>query len=111
MKILINACYGGFHPSKHSRTLYKTRTGKTWDDYQASMRTDPVMIQILQENGEIGRTRNMSRIELVEIPDQMAFKIEEMDGAERVRVVPPPNWRSLSLRSLRKVMAAMERDY
>ncbi len=46
-------------------------------------RSDPLLIQIVEELGERANTR-FSQLEIVEIPDGVEFVIEEYDGIEHI---------------------------
>ena len=127
MKIVINACYGGFGLSEKAilryaelkgLTLYPEGTGIfttywrvpedaredqsnyfTWslkEQHASNMRRakqvwheceiqrdDPALVQVVEELGADANAR-FAELEIVEIPDGVAWQIEEYDGLERV---------------------------
>ncbi len=92
MKILINTCFGGFRLSDECKQIYLRRLAAAnetpllelnpcRDD--TVLRTDPVLIQLVQELGPRASSRN-SRLEVIEIPDGVDWVIQEYDGIEWV---------------------------
>lgn len=104
-KIVINNCYGGFGLSHKAVQMYFEIKGqpifrdqdkdtgeyfttyytdpemkKYWGDSSLE-RDDPVLVQVVEELGEAadGFCANLS---IVEIPDGIAWQIEEYDGNE-----------------------------
>lgn len=86
MKVIINTCFGGFGLSKRAYDLYKQRAGVeniaeySWDeDYRA----DPIMVAVVKE---LGRDADdmFSCLEIVEIPDEYNYDIDEYDGLEHI---------------------------
>lgn len=47
-------------------------------------RTDPLLIQVIEELGEEANSR-FSRLEIVEIPDELEWEIDDNDGYETIR--------------------------
>lgn len=110
MKIVINACYGGFGLSNEAIQRYADIKGiKVWpvtteyghnvyytvppedqkedplsyiDDYSIP-RDDSVLIQIVEEMGEAASGK-YGRLKIVEIPDDVKWHIAEYDGNEWV---------------------------
>ena len=74
MKIVINACYGGFGLSKEA--LKKLNM----DEYKIK-RNDPLLIKIIEELGEKANG-NYANLKIIEIPDDVEYEIEEYDGWE-----------------------------
>ena len=97
MKVVINACYGGFGLSREACELYAERMGlnvgkfnDTWgffengDFYDRQIpRDDSVLVSIVEELGEKASSR-YSNLRVVEIPDGVEWEIEEYDGNEWV---------------------------
>lgn len=127
MKIVINACYGGFGLSEKAVLRYAELKGLTlypersplhttywlvpegeredqtnfhaWslEERRASnkrmseqtlsereiQRDDPALVQAVEELGADANAR-FAELEIVEIPDGVAWQIEEYDGLERV---------------------------
>ena len=127
MKIVINACHGGFGLSEKAvlryaelkgLTVYPEGTGSfttywlvpegeredrtnyyswPWEEQRASNkrlvkqvmnehtipRDDPALVQVVEELGADANAR-FAELEVVEIPDGVAWQIEEYDGFEHV---------------------------
>ena len=49
-------------------------------------RTDPDLINIIEEMGEKANSKN-SKLKIVEIPDDVNWRISEYDGQEKIREV------------------------
>ena len=47
-------------------------------------RTDPILIQVIEELGELESSDDSADLKIVEIPDNIEWKIHEYDGIERV---------------------------
>ena len=86
MKVIINTDFGGFGISEKAFELYKQRTGfeslpsHRCDEYY---RDDPIMISVIEELAEEGNDR-YSSLEVVEIPDDYGYAIDEYDGLETI---------------------------
>ena len=88
MKIVINDRHGGFALSEEAIAVYKAAHNITnenfWD--REIPRDDSVLVSIVETLGE--RANNSySRLSVVEIPDDVAWQIEEYDGCEWVAEV------------------------
>lgn len=55
-------------------------------DYESEFRTNPLLIQVIEELGDKASGR-FSKLSIVEIPDDVEFTIEEYDGFEHVAEV------------------------
>lgn len=87
MKIAINKCYGGFSVSKEVYDYL----GMKWDGYgydfsDKEKRSDPKLIEAIEKLGDSANGR-FAQIEIVEIPDDIDFTIEEYDGIEWIAEV------------------------
>ena len=83
MKIVINACYGGFGLSKEALALFNERSG-TVVTYDIEIKRDnPILVEIVEQLGESANTR-FSQLKVVEIPDDVEWGIEEYDGDEYI---------------------------
>lgn len=60
----------------------KTYREQTFIDYDLK-RDDPVLIQVVEELGELANGRH-AELKIVEIPDDVKWQIEEYDGLEWV---------------------------
>ena len=80
MKIAINKCYGGFGLSEEA---YKF-LGLEWDGYGYAFKDDrsnPRLIECIESIGKKANGR-FAKLEVIEIPDDVEFEIEEYDGIE-----------------------------
>lgn len=84
MKVVINACYGGFSVSKE---VYE-RMGKEWDGYGYAFdndRTNPDLIAVIEELGSEKSSGRCAELEIVDIPeDATDWEISNYDGVESV---------------------------
>jgi hypothetical protein len=112
-KVVINSCYGGFSLSEKAFVEYLKRKGikcvtkvdefDLVDFYENSIsdenyisqydyvsasnldtREDPDLIAIIEELGEESFGM-FSKLEIVEIPDDVEYEITEYDGLETIR--------------------------
>ena len=86
MKVVINRCYGGFGLSSKALTRYCELSNivnpedfYVWD----IERTDPILIQIVEEMGEDADDA-YSKLKIIEIADDVKWHIEEYDGIEHI---------------------------
>jgi len=85
MKIVINKCYGGFGLSKEAMDLYLERKGMQGEKLHDSEieRDDPVLVEVVEELGILASGK-YAEVEVVDIPDDVEWEIEEYDGNEWV---------------------------
>ena len=81
MKIVINACYGGFGLSKEALALFNERSGTTITYEHDIERNNPILVEIVEQLGESAGSR-FAELKVVEIPDDVVWGIEEYDGNE-----------------------------
>ena len=86
IKIVINACFGGFRLSKEAYDYL----GLEWDEYgdafswpDGDRRTDPKLVECVETLGEKA-SGNLSRLKVVEVPANVDWSIEDYDGSETV---------------------------
>ena len=104
-KIVVNRCYGGFALSREAILLMreygseeakkKVMMGEThpngkvndfscdWYSLYETSRDDPILIRVVEELGEKA-SGYVSNLQIVEIPDDVEWEIEEYDGQEWV---------------------------
>mgnify|MGYP000846139220 FL=1 len=85
MKIAINKCYGGFGLSEKAYEFL----GLEWDGYgydfnDCSKRNDLKLIECIETLGSDKASGKYAKLNIVEIPDDVEFEIEEYDGFEWV---------------------------
>ena len=86
MKVVINACYGGFGLSQAEIKRYHEIKGTTltedfWD--RDIPRDDPALVQVVEEMPREGGY-SFAFLKVVEIPDDVEWEIQEYDGNEWV---------------------------
>ena len=83
MKIVINICFGGFGLSSIGEIEYLNRSGvdvaSVWD----ISRTDPILVAMVKENSKL-YSGSFSQLKVVEIPDDVDWKISDYDGQEHI---------------------------
>lgn len=111
MKIIINKCYGGYSWSREACLWLREHGlqeaidfplfwGEKWSDgtiyekryegekerdsihFYDTERTDPLLIECLETLGSKACSSWASKLEIVEIPDDLNYTIEEYDGIE-----------------------------
>jgi len=106
VKVVLNRCYGGFGVSREalhrlrelgsSHALEETDVGEAWkgsgevrkdqliQSFLVSIpRDDKLLVQVVEELGSRA-SAHMADLEIVEIPDDVKWHIEDYDGAEWV---------------------------
>ena len=83
MKIVINACYGGFGLSKEALALFNERSGTVITHERDIERNNPILVEIVEQLGEAA-DGEFAELKVVEIPDDVQWQIEEYDGNEWV---------------------------
>ena len=85
MKIVINACFGGFGLSKEAYEFI----GIKWDGYGHGAeikRDDPLLIKCVETLGGDADGCHAD-LKVVEIPDDVEWEITEYDGYETIEEV------------------------
>lgn len=87
MKVLINRCFGGFGFSDYFVEEYHKRTGtyisNLYDD-SLSVRTSNDIIELVEKIGPEKSSGGLSKLKIVEVPDDVEWEIHEYDGMERI---------------------------
>lgn len=108
MKIVINRCYGGFGLSREAFHLLRGMgqkdaqqepdIGECWNDGSGLReaflnsfcgeipRNDPMLVEVVEKLGAAANAK-MAKLKIVNIPDDVDWKIEEYDGMEHVREI------------------------
>ena len=81
MKIVINACYGGFCLSEAARAELRKR-GQIRNE-RLPGRSNPILVQLIEEMGRAADGQ-CAELKIVEIPDGVDWEIVEYDGLESV---------------------------
>lgn len=85
IKVVINGCYGGFGLSSEAYAFL----GIPWDGFGYAYRndrTDPELIECIETLGEKANGKHAS-LEIVEIPDDVDWYIDDYDGIESIEEV------------------------
>jgi hypothetical protein len=83
MKVVINACHGGFGLSEKALKMYRAEVNDSEVDYYDIDRDDPVLVSLVEQLGDEVNTR-YSELKIVEIPDGIEWTVCEYDGLEWV---------------------------
>ena len=86
MKIVVNRCYGGFGLSEAAIRLLDERLPNHKSQWSIE-RTDPVLVQIVEELGSKAAGGRFSELEVVEIPDGVQWEMDDYDGIETIHEV------------------------
>ena len=100
IEIMVNSCYGGWHPSDKAIKLYHSRVRKTNPDFievesfsfcfDRSYRHDPILVQIFKELGdEFDEVFSKTRLVSISKKYEKFYSIseeEEADGIETVGI-------------------------
>jgi len=83
-KVVINSCHGGFELSDEALDYYmlKKEINGLYRSHNIP-RNDPVLVHTVEELGDKA-DGEFASLEIVEIPDDVDWQIEEYDGLERV---------------------------
>jgi len=83
MKIVINKCWGGYGLSRAAYDFM----GLEWDGYCYAFSTDrsnPQLINCIETIGAEISSGSMSKLKIVEIPDEVEYCIHDCDGMEQI---------------------------
>jgi hypothetical protein len=94
MKVIINACFGGFALSKRAVQLYHQYAAAVEPAGErlpqlypgATDRSDPMLVRVVEELGADANGQFAS-LRVLEIPDDVEWTIEDHDGFEHVAEV------------------------
>lgn len=101
MKIVINACFGGFGLSDECAAALGAKIvtkefGFTYHDWGADdetfwcdsdQRTNPKLVELMETKGSKWCSGTYARLKVVEIPDDVDWEISDYDGVETVEEV------------------------
>lgn len=93
-KIAYNTCFGGFSLSTAGMIRYAEIKGITLSpnlSREGFSRTDPALIQVIEELGEAANGDSAS-LAIAELPKGTKFRIEEYGGKEAVKVFEDYEW-------------------
>lgn len=87
MKVVVNVSHGGFYLSQAAfRMLDQIKAPKEHDEFYFSYnRHDPNLVHVVETLGQQA-SGEYSKLEVVEWPDCVPYKIDEYDGWEKVTI-------------------------
>ena len=94
-KIVYSACFGGFGLSEKAINRYWELKGEKGPEYWYTGdldRTDPILVQVVEELGEEADT-GFSKLQIEELEAGTLYRIEEYDGFESVVTQCDDYWR------------------
>ncbi len=83
MKIVINTRYGGFGLSERAKELCLERGYDASYEFEV-VRNNPVLIAVVEELGAAKASGSYSALKVVEIPDDVEWMIDSVNGDESV---------------------------
>lgn len=96
MKIVINACYGGFGVSEEFLKAYNIPyTKSSFGSFYAKEsieRTDHRLIEFIETHGSTMASGPYSNLIVREIPKGTLYRITEYDGYEGIETANDINW-------------------
>jgi hypothetical protein len=91
-KVVCNKCYGGFGLSQKALDLYCEKASLSKVHYYDLERTDPLLVEVLEELGDKANTR-FSNLWIEEVPQGTKYRIDEYDGFENVMTIDEYDWK------------------
>lgn len=91
VKIVYNACYGGFGLSDEALDLYEKLTGNRPEWHDDFVRHDPHLVAVVEQLGERANG-SYSELVIAEVPAGTKYRIDEYDGLESVMTVEDYTW-------------------
>ena len=89
-KIVYNACYGGFGLSPKAIRRYYELGGKTESVYDIE-RTDPILVQIVEELGEKANSL-YANLRIIDLEPGTRYRITDYDGFESIETKHDTKW-------------------
>ena len=94
-KVVVNRCFGGFNLSKAAISFMASKghsEAKQWLKQKNVFsrhvnREDPLLIQAIEELGESECSGECSSLNIIEIPIDINYTIQEYDGKETIHEV------------------------
>lgn len=84
MKVVINACHGGFGLSAAACKLLELEPGgRGWEYCDDESRAAPELVRVVEELGKRA-SDDLAALKVVEIPDGIEWELRDYDGVEEV---------------------------
>jgi hypothetical protein len=84
MKIVVSTCYGGFGLSEEAEAEFRQQADLSEDYWLGrfdNYRSNPILVAMVEEDAE-RVSGDHAELEIIEIPDDVDWVIEEYDGIE-----------------------------
>lgn len=91
VKIVYNACYGGFGLSDEALDLYEQLAGKRLEWHGDLVRHDPHLVAVVEQLGQKANTC-YSNLVIEEVPAGTLYRIDEYDGMESIITPDTYEW-------------------
>ena len=91
-RIVYNTCYGGFGLSAEAEARYQELSGVERVYVYGISRTDPILLQVIDELGIDAASGRFARLAIAEVPAGTRYRIDEYDGLESVMTVDDYEW-------------------
>ncbi len=97
VKVVYNACYGGFSLSPKAGDLYEELSGKKlqrYGDYvwgDGVSRSDPFLVQVVETLGK-DASGQCAKLAITTVPKGCLYRIDEYDGLESVETPDTMDW-------------------
>lgn len=95
MKVVYNACFGGFSLSPKAVTRYWELKGEAEPEgwYNRNVdRADPILVQVVEELGDEA-SGSFANLQIEDVPAGAKWRIDEYDGSESVMTQDAYEWR------------------
>jgi hypothetical protein len=84
MKIVVSTCYGGFGLSEEAEAEFRQKADLSEDYWLGrfdNYRSNPILVAMVEEDAE-RVSGDHAELEIIEIPDDVDWVIEQYDGIE-----------------------------
>lgn len=95
IKVVYNACFGGYGLSELALKRYRDKTGEPvfFEEDMDTGRHDPVLVEIVEELGELAND-SCANLKVIEVEGK--YRITEYDGFETVETPESIDWVEVS---------------
>ena len=83
VRVVINTCYGGFSLSERAQKRFEEYSGEVIKQEFSDFRASPHLVRVVEELGDAANG-TCARLQVVDVPDDVEWQIDEYDGAEWV---------------------------
>ena len=93
VKIVYNACFGGFGLSEEAIKMYEAHSGKIIRNYYDIERDDPILVDVVEFLGSEKASRFSANLQIALVPKGAKYRIDEYDGSENVMTIDEYDWK------------------